>query len=243
MDDIRTQQLPRHVAIIMDGNGRWAKERMLQRIVGHQRGVETVRMIVEESSSLGIGYLTLFAFSSENWSRPRTEITALMSLLKRYVANETPRMMTNGIRFNVIGDRDLLPTGVNRALDKALQQTADNAGMVLTLALSYGSRQEILRAARLAAADVRDGLLAADDLDEERFSRYLFTADMPDPDLLIRTSGEMRLSNFLLWQMAYAELYFCPLHWPDFSREELHKAFYAFHSRERRFGRTSEQLS
>jgi undecaprenyl diphosphate synthase len=242
MDDIRTIQLPRHVAIIMDGNGRWAKERMLQRIVGHQRGVETVRMIVEEASSLGIGYLTLYAFSSENWSRPRTEITALMSLLKRYIANETPRMMANGIRFNVIGDRELLPAGVLRSLDKALQQTAGNRGMVLTLALSYGSRQEILRAARLAAADIRAGIMAPGELDEERFSQYLFTSDMPDPDLLIRTSGEMRLSNFLLWQMAYAELYFCPVHWPDFTREELYKAFQAYHARERRFGRTSEQL-
>jgi undecaprenyl diphosphate synthase len=242
MDDIRSLQLPRHVAIIMDGNGRWAKERMLQRIVGHQRGVETVRMIVEEASSLGLGYLTLYAFSSENWSRPRTEITALMSMLKRYIANETPRMMTNDIRFNVIGDREMLPDGVNRSLDKALQVTAVNRGMILTLALSYGSRQEIARAARMAAVDILKGRFAAEELDESRLAGYLFTSDMPDPDLLIRTSGEMRLSNFLLWQMAYSELYFCPLHWPDFSRDELHRALRAYHGRERRFGKTSEQI-
>jgi undecaprenyl diphosphate synthase len=242
MDTLVKTELPRHVAIIMDGNGRWARERMLPRIVGHQKGVETVRMIVEEISALGIGYLTLYAFSAENWLRPKTEVRALMSLLKRYVSSETPRMVSSGIRFNIIGDREKLPPDVNRTLDKALESTAGCRGMVLTLALSYGSRQEILHAVRESALRISKGTMAPDELDEAAFSSCLYTADLPDPDLLIRTSGETRISNFLLWQLAYAELYFCQANWPDFSKDELYLALQDFCNRERRFGRTSDQL-
>lgn len=242
MHDLDLSKLPRHVAIIMDGNGRWARERMLQRIIGHQKGVETVRTIVEECSSLGIGFLTLFAFSAENWLRPKTEVKALMTLLKKYVKSEIPRMQINNIRFNVIGNRDELPPDVNRSLDEAASLTAKNTGMTMTLALSYGSRQEIIRAAAKLAAEVAAGTIDPAAIDETAFSRYLYTADMPDPDLLIRTSGEMRISNFLLWQIAYTELYFTEVNWPDFSRQELHKALAHFQARERRFGRTSDQV-
>ncbi|HEY6873737.1 MAG TPA: isoprenyl transferase [Geobacteraceae bacterium] len=242
MRTIQPDKLPRHLAIIMDGNGRWAKERMLRRIVGHRKGVETVRAVVEECSRLGIRYLTLFAFSSENWLRPKTEVRALMSLLKRYVKMETSRMMQNNIRFNVIGNRDDLPPDVNREVDAAMARTAGNTGMILTLALSYGGRQEIIRAASLLAADLAAGKMTAAAIDEATFDKYLFTAEMPEPDFLVRTSGEMRISNFLLWQLAYTELYFTEINWPDFDTGELHKALYDFQSRERRFGRTSDQL-
>lgn len=236
------EKLPRHLAVIMDGNGRWAKERMLRRIVGHQKGVETVRTVVEESSRLGIRYLTLFAFSSENWLRPKTEVRALMSLLKRYVKTEISRMMQNNIRFNVIGNRDDLPADVNLELDAAMAKTAGNTGMTLTLALSYGGRQEIVRAASLMAADIAAGRIAPAAADEAVFSGYLYSAGMPEPDFLIRTSGEMRISNFLLWQLAYTELYFTDVNWPDFDTSELHKALSDYQARERRFGRTSDQL-
>ncbi|MCM2357985.1 MAG: isoprenyl transferase [Geobacteraceae bacterium] len=242
MRTLQPEKLPRHLAIIMDGNGRWAKERMLRRIVGHRKGVETVRTVVEESSRLGIRYLTLFAFSSENWLRPKTEVRALMSLLKRYIKMEISRMMQNNIRFNIIGNRDDLPPDVNREVDAAIARTAGNSGMTLTLALSYGGRQEIIRAAGLLAADLAAGRVAQAAVDEALFDGYLFTAGMPEPDFLIRTSGEMRISNFLLWQLAYAELYFTEVNWPDFSKAELHKALCDFQARERRFGRTSDQL-
>jgi undecaprenyl diphosphate synthase len=242
MSPLTPQKLPVHLAIIMDGNGRWAKQRMLQRIVGHQKGVETVQMIVDECSRLGIGYLTLFAFSAENWLRPKTEVHALMALLKKYVRMEVPRMMEKNVRFNVIGDRMSLPDDVNRALDEALARTAGNSGMVLTLALSYGARQEILRAATLMAADLAAGKITAASVNEDRFAGYLCTFGMPEPDLLIRTSGEMRISNFLLWQLAYTELYFTDVNWPDFTRNELLKALRDYQERERRFGKTSDQL-
>jgi len=242
MGKLQPEKLPRHLAIIMDGNGRWAKERMLRRIVGHRRGVETVRAVVEECSRLGIRYLTLYAFSSENWLRPKTEVRALMALLKRYVKMETSRMMQNNIRFNVIGNRDDLPPDVNREVDAAMARTAGNSGMTLTLALSYGGRQEIIRAASLLAADLAAGRVAAAAVDDATFDGYLFTAEMPDPDFLIRTSGEMRISNFLLWQLAYTELYFTEVNWPDFNTGELHRALCDYQARERRFGRTSDQL-
>jgi len=242
MGKLQPEKLPRHLAIIMDGNGRWAKERMLRRIVGHRRGVETVRAVVEECSRLGIRYLTLYAFSSENWLRPKTEVRALMALLKRYVKMETSRMMLNNIRFNVIGNRDDLPPDVNREVDAAMARTAGNSGMTLTLALSYGGRQEIIRAASLLAADLAAGRVAAAAVDDATFDGYLFTAEMPDPDFLIRTSGEMRISNFLLWQLAYTELYFTEVNWPDFNTGELHRALCDYQARERRFGRTSDQL-
>ena len=236
------EKLPRHLAIIMDGNGRWAQERMLKRIVGHRKGVETVRTIVEESSLLGIKYLTLFAFSSENWLRPKTEVRSLMALLKRYLARETSRMMTNNIRFNVIGDRGELPADVNGAVDEAVTRTAGNSGMVLTLALSYGARREIVSAAARLAADLASGTIGAEAINEGLFSRYLFTADMPDPDFLIRTSGEMRISNFLLWQIAYTELYFTEVNWPDFGKDEFYSALADFQARERRYGLISDQV-
>jgi len=239
---IKADKLPRHVAVIMDGNGRWAKARMLRRIVGHRKGVETVRVIVEECSRLGIGYLTLYAFSAENWSRPKTEVHALMALLKKYIRMEVPRMQQNNIRFNVIGAREELPPDVRQVVSDAIAVTSGNTGMTLTLALSYGARQEIIRACRSVAADISAGRLAADAVTEKDLAGYLYTADMPDPDLLIRTSGETRVSNFLLWQMAYTELYFTEVNWPDFTVQELHKAFIDFRQRERRFGLTSDQL-
>lgn len=226
----------------MDGNGRWAKQRMLQRIVGHQKGVETVRMIVEECSRLGITYLTLFAFSSENWLRPKTEVQALMSLLKKYIRSEISRMMQNNIRFAVIGNRNELPPAINKEIDDAISRTSCNSGMQLTLALSYGSRQEIMTAVTKVAADAAAGRIDLEKLDERAFSGYLFTDGIPDPDLLIRTSGEMRISNFLLWQLAYTELYFTDVNWPDFDSTQLHKALRDYQDRERRFGLTSDQL-
>lgn len=242
MHRLKKDMLPRHLAVIMDGNGRWAKQRMLQRIVGHQKGVETVQLIVDECSHLGIGYLTLFAFSAENWLRPKTEVQALMSLLKKYIRKEVPRMQQNNVRFAVIGNRGDLPAAVNREIDEAISQTSGNTGMQLTLALSYGSRQEMLQAVVHVAEDLASGRISPDSLDENLFSRYLYTNGIPDPDLLIRTSGEMRISNFLLWQLAYAELYFTDVNWPDFNRAELHKALQSYQERERRFGLTSDQL-
>lgn len=242
MRDSELKNLPEHLAIIMDGNGRWAQQRMLPRIVGHQKGVETVRVIVEECSRLGIGYLTLYAFSTENWLRPRGEVKALMTLLKKYIAAETPRMVRNNIRFNIIGNREELSPEVNGALDKALAITAGNSGMTLTLALSYGGRQEIVRAAVMLGRELADGRVSEEEVDDKAFARYFYTAGLPDPDFLIRTSGEMRISNFLLWQLAYAELYFTEVNWPDFDKGELYRALYDFQARERRFGRTSDQL-
>lgn len=239
---ILRENLPRHLAIIMDGNGRWAKARMLPRIMGHRKGVQTVRLIVEECSKIGIGYLTLFAFSAENWSRPKTEVRSLMTLLKKYIKMEVPRMMQNNIRFNVIGNRSDLPQEVALGLDDAMQVTTANSGMTLTLALSYGSRQELLQAAKSLAADICIGKLSPDAISEDLFSQYLYTATLPDPDLLVRTSGEMRISNFLLWQLAYTELYFADVNWPDFNRDELYKALADYQQRERRFGLTSDQL-
>lgn len=242
MYGLSLDKLPRHLAVIMDGNGRWAQERMLKRIIGHQKGVETVRVIVEECSRLGIKYLTLFAFSAENWLRPKTEVKSLMSLLKKYIRIETTRMLDSNIRFNVIGAREELPPDVNQAVQEAIDRTARNTGMVLTLALSYGARQEILQAAERIAADLSSGRLVSAEIDEKTFSSYLFTSGMPDPDFLIRTSGEMRISNFLLWQLAYSELYFTDVNWPEFTAQELHRALRDYQSRERRFGRTSAQL-
>jgi undecaprenyl diphosphate synthase len=240
---LQPEKLPCHLAVIMVGNGRWAKERMLRRIVGHQKGVETVRSIVEECSRLGIRYLTLFAFSSENWLRPKTEVRALMALLKRYIKTEISRMMQNNIRFNVIGNRGDLPPDVNREVDNAIARTAANTGMTLTLALSYGGRQEIIHAAKQLADKIASGEIFPDTIDDAVFDSYLYSAGMPDPDLLIRTSGEMRISNFLLWQLAYTELYFTDVNWPDFDLGELHKSLLDYQARERRFGRTSDQLN
>jgi undecaprenyl diphosphate synthase len=243
MNTLDPSKMPKHLAIIMDGNGRWAQQRMLKRIIGHQRGAETVQMVVDQASNLGIGYLTLFAFSSENWSRPKLEVKALMTLLKKYIRSELRRMLKNNIRFNVIGNRADLPDEVNSILEDALQQTAANTGMVLTLALSYGGRQEIVRAAARIAQKVYDGKLLPEQVTESLLSQHLDTADLPDPDFLIRTSGEMRISNFLLWQLAYAELYFTEINWPDLTIDTLHSALADFQARERRFGKTSAQVT
>jgi undecaprenyl diphosphate synthase len=242
MEPLDPGRLPTHLAIIMDGNGRWAQQRMLKRIVGHQRGAETIKMVVEQSSLLGIKYLTLFAFSSENWSRPAMEVKALMTLLKKYIRQETARMMRKNIRYNVIGNRSELPDDVNATLDDAIRETSGNTGMVLTLALSYGGRQEISIAASRLARDVAAGKLVPDEITMDVFGGYLDTGGLPDPDFLIRTSGEMRISNFLLWQLAYTELYFTEIYWPDFTINEFHKALADFQSRERRFGKTSGQI-
>ncbi|KAB0666207.1 isoprenyl transferase [Oryzomonas japonica] len=242
MEPLEPGKLPTHLAVIMDGNGRWAQQRMLKRIVGHQRGAETIKMVVEQASLLGIKYLTLFAFSSENWSRPAMEVKALMALLKKYIRQETARMMRKNIRYNVIGNRSDLPDDVNATLEDAIRETSGNTGMVLTLALSYGGRQEISMAASRLARDVAAGKIKPDDITMDLFSGYLDTGGLPDPDFLIRTSGEMRISNFLLWQLAYTELYFTETYWPDFTINEFHKALADFQSRERRFGKTSDQL-
>ena len=242
MDTLEREKLPVHLAVIMDGNGRWAKKRMLRRIVGHRKGVDTARLIVEECSRLGIRYLTLFAFSAENWLRPKTEVKALMALLKQYIRLEITRMMQDNIRFNVIGNRVDLPADINAEIDIAIEKTSGNTGMLLSLALSYGGRQEIVSAAKRLALDAAAGHLDPESIDERLFSGRLFTAGIPDPDFLIRTSGEMRISNFLLWQLAYAELYFTEVNWPDFDRNELARAFREYQSRERRFGMISDQL-
>lgn len=242
MHEILPEKLPRHLAVIMDGNGRWAQERMLKRIVGHRRGVETVRVVVEECSRIGIGYLTLFALSSENLLRPKGEVRSLMALLKRYLEKETPRLIELNVRFNVIGDRSKLPDDVNSAIEDSVGKTCVNSGMVLTLALSYGARQEITTAAAGLARDLAAGAICPEDVNEGLFARYLYTTDLPDPDLLIRTSGEMRISNFLLWQIAYAELYFTEVNWPDFNKDELYRALASYQSRERRYGLVSDQV-
>jgi undecaprenyl diphosphate synthase len=226
----------RHVAIIMDGNGRWAAERGLPRSEGHRHGVEAVRRSVRASIELGISHLTLFSFSSENWSRPREEIRDLMFLLKRFIRRDLADLHKNGVRIRVIGGRDGVESEILKLIDEAVSLTSGNDGLNLTVAFNYGSRQEIARAAQRLAVDVADGRLKPEAVTPERFGAYLDTAGMPDPDLLIRTSGEMRLSNFLLWQCAYAEFVFLDTYWPDFTRETLEQAIAEYRSRERRFG-------
>lgn len=233
-------RLPRHVAVIMDGNGRWAKARGLPRVKGHQKGVEAVRTIVRASRELGIGWLTLYAFSEENWTRPQAEVETLMDLLRRFVRSELEEMLENGIRLQAIGRLHKLPGPTLQALKEAMAETARNGDMVLTLALSYGGRQEILDAVRKIAARVSAGDLRAEEISQEHMAAALYAPSMPDPDLLIRTSGELRLSNFLLWQTAYTELYITPTLWPDFGRTEYLEALRDYGKRERRFGSLGE---
>lgn len=242
MANIDPDNLPRHIAIIMDGNGRWAKQHALGRIRGHKKGAQAVRTTVTACREIGIAYLTLFAFSSENWGRPGEEVAALMDLLADYLEKETPTLQKQGIRLAAIGDIDKLYLPVRKKLLDVMKQTERNDKMVLNLALSYGSRDEIVAAVRKMVADQRDGKLKIDDIDKETLARYLFTASMPDPDLLIRTSGEYRISNFLLWQLAYTELYFTDVLWPDFKKSDLLAAIAVYQQRERRFGLTSEQI-
>ncbi len=243
MADPNRAGLPRHVAIIMDGNGRWATQRGLSRVQGHRRGKESVREIVETAREIGIEVLTLYAFSTENWERPEREVGALMTLLRRYLRSELGKMMKNGIRLVAIGNLRRLPKDVLADLRAAEHETRRNRDMTVQLAVSYGSREEIVAAARRLARGVRDGEIAPEDIDEALFSRSLMTAGVPDPDLLIRTSGEMRLSNFLLWQVAYTELYVTATLWPDFRRAEFLAALDDYARRERRFGKTGDQMA
>jgi undecaprenyl diphosphate synthase len=236
-------QIPTHLAIIMDGNGRWAEQRHLPRILGHRKGVETVQTVVDACLELGVRYLTLYAFSSENWGRPHEEVDALMSLLGTFLKKELKQLHKRGIRLTAIGELERLPDPISKVLEGISKQTAGNDRMVLNLALSYGSRNELTRAMQTLGKQVADGTLQADAIAEENITSALDTADLPDPDLLIRTSGEMRISNFLLWQMAYAELYFTDALWPDFSREHLRKAIEEYSNRHRRFGLTAAQLN
>ena len=231
--------VPRHVAIIMDGNGRWARERLMPRPMGHRSGMKAVREVVEGSIEAGVEVQSRFAFSQENWQRPITEVSALMSLLEEYIAREANELAARGVRVVVLGELDRLTPPARAAVDRVMAQTACNDRLTLNLFISYGSRAEILRATRSIAADVAAGRLSPGEITEADIEKRLFTAGCPDPDLLIRTSGEQRISNFLLWQVAYAELYISPVLWPDFGRRELYEAIVAYQSRERRFGKVS----
>lgn len=242
MERIDKQYLPQHVAIIMDGNGRWAQERGEDRSYGHQRGVTSVRIVTEAAVEIGLKYLTLYTFSTENWARPDEEVAALMSLMVMAIERETPDLIKNNVRLTTIGDLSRMPQEVRDRLDKCMESTSICAGLTLVLALSYSSRWEIIQAARQLATLVQAEQLSIEDIDEARVSNALNTQAMPDPDLMIRTGGECRISNFLLWQAAYAELYFTNQYWPDFGKESLYEAIYEYQQRERRFGKTSEQL-
>ena len=233
-------RIPEHIAVIMDGNGRWATERGKERSYGHQAGVETVRRITSECTRLGVKYLTLYTFSTENWNRPADEVAALMGLV--LTALEDELFMKNDVRFQVIGDIDRLPAVVQDKLHETIDQTANNKAMTMTIALSYSSRWEITRAVKNISTLVAEGKLKTEDITEELISRNMTTNFMPDPDLLIRTGGELRISNYLLWQIAYSELYFCDTYWPDFAEEDLHKAIASYQNRQRRFGKTEEQV-
>jgi len=241
--DIDIERLPRHIAIIMDGNGRWAKRRNQPRVFGHRQGAKSVRKVVEATARLGINNLTLYAFSTENWNRPKHEIKTLMKLLVNALKNELGLMMKNNIRLNAIGHTDMMPTNVQQELQEVLDETKENTGLVLTLALSYGARQEILRAVQEISHKVKNNIISVENVDDNIINKHLYTQNLPDVDLLIRTSGEVRISNFLLWQIAYAELYFTDELWPDFNETSLHKAIADYQKRERRFGKTSEQIT
>jgi undecaprenyl diphosphate synthase len=243
MEEIDKEKLPRHIAIIMDGNGRWAKQKFLNRISGHIKGVNAVREVVTACRELGIKVLTLYAFSIENWRRPADEVNALMGLLKEYLLKECEEMVENNIRLNAIGRLVDLPLDVQRTLQETKKKTEHCDGMILNLALSYGGRSEILHAIQGILSDLQKGRIKPEEITIQRFSQYLWTHGIPDPDLLIRTSGEFRISNFLLWQIAYTELYVTDTLWPDFDRKELMRAIADYQSRERRFGLTSEQLN
>ena len=240
-EQIDKTRIPAHVAIIMDGNGRWAKLRGHERSYGHQAGAETVHIIAEEAARLGVQFLTLYTFSTENWNRPSNEVAALMSLLFESIEEET--FMKNNIRFQIVGDIEKLPRNVQERLQQCIEHTSQNSGMTLVLALSYSSHWELTQATRKIAALVAQGKLSVEDIEADTISAHLATNFMPNPDLLIRTGGELRLSNYLLWQCAYSELYFCDTFWPDFREEEFCKAICDFQQRERRFGKTSEQVS
>jgi undecaprenyl diphosphate synthase len=242
-EQINTVKLPSHIAIIMDGNGRWAKQRGLDRVFGHQQGVNAVRNVIEAATELGIKYLTLYAFSTENWGRPDEEVSALMGIMIQSLNKETETLIKNNIRMMTIGDVDRLAADVRERLDDTIKLTSGCSGLNLIVALSYSSRWEITEAARRLAADVKKGIVDISNVDEEKFGDYLSTAGIPDPDLMIRTSGEMRISNFLLWQLAYAELYITETLWPDFGKDSFYEAIIDYQKRERRFGKTTEQVA
>ena len=243
MQQIDRECLPQHIAIIMDGNGRWAKERGKQRLFGHQSAIQSVREVSEASAEIGVKYLTLYAFSTETWNRPLAEVTGLMSLLAQTIRNEVSTMNKNSIKLNAIGDLQSLPKTNYEQLMQAIADTSHNTRMVLTLALSYSGRWDLIQATRRMAQDVADGKLTPSGISDSTISSYLSTAGMPDPELLIRTSGEERISNFLLWELAYSELYFTPKYWPDFRKADLYEAILNYQHRERRFGKTSEQVA
>ena len=240
---IDNKKLPSHVAIIMDGNGRWAQHRGLDRIFGHQQGVNAVREVIETAAELEIGFLTLYAFSTENWGRPDEEVTALMGIMIQSLSKETETLLKNNIRLRAIGDLDRLADDVKERLFETIRLTSVSTGLNLIIAMSYSSRWEITRAARKISGDAKNGIIDPDSIDEDDFEKYLTTYGIPDPELVIRTSGELRISNFLLWQVAYAEFYFTEILWPDFGKDDFYNAIIDFQKRERRFGKTSEQVS
>ncbi len=243
IDDIKNQNLPRHIAIIMDGNGRWAKQQGKLRVFGHENGVHTVRHTVEQCVKLGLEYLTLYTFSTENWKRPKMEVDTLMKLLVSSLKKELPTFQENNVRLNTIGDISSLPKRAYRELLEVMEKTGSNTGMTLTLALSYGAREELKNAVIQISTKVKNNIISPENIDETIINTHLYTHDLPDVDLLIRTSGEHRISNFLLWQIAYAELYFIDVFWPDFREHHLVEAIKNYQNRERRFGKTSEQLN
>lgn len=235
-------KVPRHIAIIMDGNGRWAKQKGMPRVLGHRSGVKSVREVTEAAGEIGVDYLTLYAFSTENWNRPPAEVTALMGLLVETIRSEVKDLNKNGVRLTAIGDLEALPKASYKTLMEGIEQTKNNKRLTLVLALNYSAKWEILRATRLLAEQAAQGQLRPEDIDEKVFENALSTQGIPDPELLIRTSGETRISNFLLWQIAYSELYFTPVFWPDFRRKDLFEAILSYQRRERRFGQISEQV-
>ncbi|MDA3931058.1 MAG: isoprenyl transferase [Prolixibacteraceae bacterium] len=241
-DQIDSSKVPQHVAIILDGNGRWAAQRGSDRTFGHEHGVEAVRASIKAASQAGVKFLTLYAFSTENWNRPKYEVNALMALLVHVIKAEAEDLNKNNVRLQIIGDRDSLPSRVRKETDKMVAKLANNTGLTVVMALSYSSHWEIINAVKTIAVDVKKGKITPEDISRELFDSYLATAEIPDPELMIRTSGESRLSNFLLWQLAYSELYFTPKLWPDFSQEDFFEIICNFQQRERRFGKTSEQV-
>jgi len=240
---LNLEKLPQHLAIIMDGNGRWAKQKGFLRTIGHENGATTVKRVVEQCARLGIPYLTLYAFSTENWNRPKFEVDMLMKLLVKALKKEVKTLQENNIKLNAIGNLELLPNSVRKELTEVLEKTKNNTRLTLSLALSYGSRNEIVEAVKEIANKVKNNIISNDAIDESVINKHLYTHNLPDVDLLIRTSGEQRISNFLLWQIAYAELYFCDVLWPDFSNDHLFEALEVYQNRERRYGKTSEQIN
>jgi undecaprenyl diphosphate synthase len=241
--DIHKDKLPKHLAIIMDGNGRWAKQQGLLRVIGHENGTKSVREVVEASAEIGIKNLTLYAFSTENWNRPKIEVRTLMKLLVKSLKKEIKTLQDNNIKLSAIGNLNDLPKKAHRELHEVIEKTKENKAMTLTLALSYGSREELINVVKELSNKVKNNIISSDSIDESIINKHLYTQNLPDVDLLIRTSGEQRISNFLLWQIAYAELYFTPILWPDFKKADLYDALIEYQNRERRFGKTSEQLS